>query len=58
MTAVDRMPDSWWIAYGEECSCGVAGDACARLHQARKDEEFDNLVAEHRDLSSQWVRAS
>lgn len=52
MTAIDDMPDLWWDAFIEECSCGVAGDACAQLHAAVGKAEIALLVSQHRMVTS------
>lgn len=53
MTALDRMPDSWWLSYGEDVDCGVAGDACAQLrHIIEEEQEIDMLISQHRMVTS------
>jgi hypothetical protein len=53
MSALDRMPDSWWISYGHDVDCGVAGDACALLrHIIEEEQEIDMLIASGRMVTS------
>lgn len=53
MTPLDRMPDSWWPAYGDEVNAGVAGDACAQLHHITEEEkEIDLLRSQQRMVTS------
>lgn len=49
MTAIDRMPDTWWTAYGHDVDCGVPGDACVLLrHIVEEEAEIALLVSEER----------
>lgn len=47
MTALDRMPDSWWTSYGHDVDCqDVGGDACVLLrHIIEEEREIALLVA-------------
>lgn len=47
--ALAQMTDLWWLAYGEECICGVAGDACAQLHRAVEEDVRDRLMTSSAD---------